>query len=83
MCIAHRLTRPCLAVLQVWNMQNGHSLQQLEAVDECEVTGVVAVPERKSILAVGWSRRIVQYSDTEPDVSNMTYNFKLDNMNDN
>lgn len=50
-------------------MQNGHNVHQLEPVDESEVTGVVQLNERKQILAVGWSRKIVQYSDSDADVS--------------
>lgn len=55
-------------VCQVWNVQNGHNLHHLEAVDDTEIAGIVCVPEKKSILVVGWSRKIALYNDTEPDV---------------
>jgi hypothetical protein len=53
---------------QVWNTQNGHNLHQLEPIDEQEVTGVVAIDEKKLIIAVGWNRRVIQYH-LDPEVS--------------
>jgi len=44
-------------------------VHQLEPVDEKEVTGVIALDDKRQILAVGWSRKIVQYNDIQPDVS--------------
>lgn len=54
--------------LQVWNIQNGHNLHQLESVMEAEITGIVPLPDKKLILSVGWSRMITQYEDSDPDV---------------
>ena len=56
-------------MLQVWNIQNGHNLHELEAVDESEVTGILPLPDKKLTLVVGWSRHIAQYDDSDPDVS--------------
>ena len=56
-------------LLQVWNIQNGHNLHQLQAVEEAEVTGIVPMLDKKLILSVGWSRKITQYDDNDPDVS--------------
>ena len=53
----------------MWNFQNGHNLHKLEPVSEAEVTGLLAVNDRKVILAVGWSRLITLYDDSDPDVS--------------
>lgn len=55
--------------LQVWNFQNGHNLHKLESVSEAEVTGIFPSVDRKIIIAVGWSRKIAQYDDSDPDVS--------------
>jgi hypothetical protein len=52
----------------VWNIQNGHNLHNMEAVDEQEVTGLLALDDKKLVIAVGWSRHIVQYH-IESDVS--------------
>lgn len=54
---------------QIWNFQNGNCLHELEAVDEAEVTAVIAFQDR-TILAVGWSRLISMYDDADPDVRN-------------
>lgn len=53
--------------IKVWNVQNGHNLHQLEAVDDSEITGIIPLADKKAIFAVGWSRKIVEYDDTEPD----------------
>jgi hypothetical protein len=53
----------------VWNFQNGHNLHKLESVSEAEVTGIFPSVDRKIIIAVGWSRKIAQYDDSDPDVS--------------
>lgn len=45
----------------MWNAQNGHNLHQLEPIDEQEVTGVVAIDEKKLVIAVGWNRQVIQY----------------------
>ena len=55
--------------MQVWNVQNGHNLHKLEAVEDAEVTSVIPLPDRKILLAVGWSRKIMMYDDAHPDVS--------------
>jgi hypothetical protein len=57
-----------MCVIQVWNIQNGHNLQQLEAVSEAEVTGIVPLVDKKVIMSVGWSRKISQYEDNDHDV---------------
>jgi len=57
----------------VWNFQNGHNLHKLEAVQEAEVTGIIPLTEKQVILSVGWSRKIVQYNDSDPDVSITKY----------
>ncbi|XP_019371875.1 PREDICTED: WD repeat-containing protein on Y chromosome-like isoform X1 [Gavialis gangeticus] len=51
--------------IKVWNIQNGHNVHQLEVVDEAEVTGLVVLQSR-TLLAVGWSRKIVLYHFWEP-----------------
>lgn len=53
---------------KVWNIQNGHNVHQLEVVDEAEVTGLVVLRSR-TLLAVGWNRKIVLYHFWEPGVS--------------
>ncbi|CAL1530117.1 unnamed protein product [Lymnaea stagnalis] len=53
--------------IKVWNFQNGHNLHKLEAVGEHEVTGILQLPEKKVILAVGWNQKIVTYDDTSAD----------------
>lgn len=59
----------CVVIFtQVWNFQNGHNLHKLEPVSEAEVTGIIALLEKKSILAVGWSRLLMMYDDSDPDV---------------
>lgn len=55
--------------MQVWNFQNGHNLRCLEPVAEAEVTGVMPLVDRNVILAVGWSRLITSYDNSDPDVS--------------
>lgn len=56
-------------LFQVWNFQNGHNLHKLESVSEAEVTGIFPCADRKIIISVGWSRKIVEYDDSDPDVS--------------
>nr|XP_006814770.1 PREDICTED: WD repeat-containing protein 49-like [Saccoglossus kowalevskii] len=53
--------------IKVWNFQNGHNIHQCEAVAEAEVTGIVSFREKRSMLSVGWSRKIVVYDDTDGD----------------
>ncbi|KAL5017844.1 hypothetical protein ScPMuIL_003566 [Solemya velum] len=53
--------------IKVWNFQNGHNLQCLEPVAEAEVTGVMPLADRNIILAVGWSRLITSYDNSDPD----------------
>ncbi|XP_048762594.2 WD repeat-containing protein on Y chromosome-like isoform X3 [Ostrea edulis] len=53
--------------IKVWNFQNGHNLHKLESVSEAEVTGIFPSVDRKIIIAVGWSRKIAQYDDSDPD----------------
>ncbi|XP_062601746.1 WD repeat-containing protein on Y chromosome-like isoform X1 [Saccostrea cucullata] len=53
--------------IKVWNFQNGHNLHKLEPVSEAEVTGIFPCADRKIIIAVGWSRKIAQYDDSDPD----------------
>ncbi|KAH9494635.1 hypothetical protein Btru_019804 [Bulinus truncatus] len=60
--------------IKVWNFQNGHNLHNLESVSEHEVTGILQLPEKKVILAVGWNQKIVTYDDTDPDSSNISAN---------
>ena len=55
---------------QVWNFQNGNCLHELEAVGEAEVTGVSSFREN-TVIAVGWSRKIVLYDDSDADVSGL------------
>lgn len=61
---------------QVWNFQNGHNLHKLESVSEAEVTGIFPCADRKIIISVGWSRKIAEYDDSDPDVS-LQYDIKL------
>ena len=65
MTITHRY----IYFLQVWNFQNGHNLHKLEPEEEAEVTGIVPLVDMKIIIAVGWSRKITVYDDSDPDVS--------------
>ncbi|GAB1602852.1 WD repeat-containing protein on Y chromosome-like [Argonauta hians] len=53
--------------IKVWNFQNGHNLHKLEPVADADVTGLLALNDRKVILAVGWSRLITMYDDSDPD----------------
>ncbi|XP_064614731.1 WD repeat-containing protein on Y chromosome-like [Liolophura sinensis] len=53
--------------IKVWNFQNGHNLHKLEPVSEAEVTGIIALLDKKSILAVGWSRLLALYDDSDLD----------------
>nr|XP_022317228.1 WD repeat-containing protein on Y chromosome-like isoform X7 [Crassostrea virginica] len=53
--------------IKVWNFQNGHNLHKLESVSEAEVTGIYPCAERKIIISVGWSRKIAEYDDSDPD----------------
>jgi len=45
-------------------------------VCEAEVTGVLAFQDR-TILAVGWSRLISTYDDSDPDVSRLVSTFHV------
>lgn len=54
--------------LQIWNVQNGHCLQQLEPTEDAEVTGIIPLVDRKIIIAVGWNRKIIMYDDSHPEV---------------
>ena len=63
-----------LYTLQVWNVQNGHLLQQFEGIADCEVTGIVPVSDKKEVLTVGWSRKILAYDISKPDVSTLFQN---------
>ncbi|XP_069460663.1 cilia- and flagella-associated protein 337-like [Ambystoma mexicanum] len=45
---------------KVWNIQNGHNLHRLEAVEEAEVTAIIPLRD-STFLTGGWSRRIVTY----------------------
>jgi len=53
--------------VKVWNFQNGNCLHELEAVGEAEVTGVSSFREN-TVIAVGWSRKIVLYDDSDADL---------------
>lgn len=53
--------------IKVWNFQNGHNLHKLEPEEEAEVTGIVPLVDMKIIIAVGWSRKITVYDDSDPD----------------
>lgn len=63
-------------LFQVWNFQNGHNLHKLESVSEAEVTGIFPCADRKIIISVGWSRKIAEYDDSDPDVS-LQWDIKL------
>jgi WD40 repeat protein len=39
----------------------------LEPVDDQEVTGVIVLDDKRLIITVGWSRKIVKYSDIQSD----------------
>nr|XP_026689544.1 WD repeat-containing protein on Y chromosome isoform X2 [Ciona intestinalis] len=56
--------------IKVWSFQNGNCLHELEPLEEAEVTGVLSFQDR-TILAVGWNRRIVIYDDSDPDTVNI------------
>ena len=58
---------------QIWNVQNGHNLHNLESVQEAEVTGVTPLTDKKLTLAVGWSRMITKYDDSDQDVSSSSF----------
>ncbi|XP_052069658.1 WD repeat-containing protein on Y chromosome-like isoform X4 [Mytilus californianus] len=53
--------------IKVWNFQNGHNLHKLEPEEEAEVTGILPLVDMKMIIAVGWSRKITVYDDSDPD----------------
>ncbi|CAH1794020.1 unnamed protein product [Owenia fusiformis] len=54
--------------MKVWNFQNGHNINKAEPVSDTEITGLVHVVEGgKNIIAVGWSRLITIYDDSNPD----------------
>ncbi|XP_063446060.1 WD repeat-containing protein on Y chromosome-like isoform X2 [Mytilus trossulus] len=53
--------------IKVWNFQNGHNLHKLEPEEEAEVTGILPLVDMKMIVAVGWSRKITVYDDSDPD----------------
>ena len=58
--------------VQVWNFQNGHNLHKLEpAAGEAEVTGILPLLDKKIILAVGWSRLLTTYDDSDAAVSHV------------
>ncbi|XP_076443223.1 cilia- and flagella-associated protein 337-like isoform X3 [Babylonia areolata] len=62
--------------IKVWNFQNGHNLHKLEpATGEAEVTGILPVLDKKVILAVGWSRLITYYDDSDADNMYVTANY--------
>ncbi|XP_065065751.1 WD repeat-containing protein on Y chromosome-like isoform X2 [Rhopilema esculentum] len=48
----------------IWNLTTGLLEKQVEAYEEAEITGIIAFPEREQILTVGWSRKLLMYSDT-------------------
>ncbi|KAK7469672.1 hypothetical protein BaRGS_00036301, partial [Batillaria attramentaria] len=61
--------------IKVWNFQNGHNLHKLEPVGEAEVTGILPLSDKKVILAVGWSRLITMYDDSDADNMYVTANY--------
>ncbi|XP_039256207.2 cilia- and flagella-associated protein 337-like isoform X1 [Styela clava] len=57
--------------MKAWNFQNGNCLHEFESVTEAEVTGIMSFQDQK-ILAVGWSRCITLYDDSDPDIVYVT-----------
>lgn len=53
--------------LKIWNFQNGHNLNRLNPSDPSEVTGIVALKDKKYILSVSWGRKLIKYDDDEPE----------------
>ncbi|KAJ8037373.1 WD repeat-containing protein 49 [Holothuria leucospilota] len=53
--------------IKVWNFQNGHNIHQCDPVADAEVTGLVSLGRKKGFLAVGWSRQITYYDDSDSD----------------
>lgn len=53
-------------------MSTGHCIQDFKRIDDKEVTGLVVNSNARSILTVGWSKKIVSYLNVsyEPTVSN-------------
>ncbi|XP_041364011.1 WD repeat-containing protein on Y chromosome-like isoform X2 [Gigantopelta aegis] len=60
--------------IKVWNFQNGHNLHKLEPAADAEVTGILPVKDKKVIIAVGWSRLITVYDDSDADNMYLTAN---------
>ena len=44
-------------------MSNGYCIQDFERIDDKEVTGVIVNPNNRVILSVGWSKKIVSYTN--------------------
>ena len=52
----------------MWNFQNGHHIVHCEPASDSEVTGLISVGKKKGILAVGWSRMVTFYDDSDAEL---------------
>ncbi|KAM3922899.1 cilia- and flagella-associated protein 337-like [Leptodactylus fuscus] len=50
--------------IKMWNIQNGHHLHRLQALEESEVTRILPLKEHR-FLSVGWNRKIIVYDVTK------------------
>ncbi|CAF3442031.1 unnamed protein product [Rotaria sp. Silwood1] len=48
-------------VIKIWNSANGLNLHVLPSAEDAEITGILFTD--KSLITVGWSRKIVKYPD--------------------
>ncbi len=44
-------------------MSNGFCIQDFERIDENEITGLLINEKQRRLLSVGWSKKIVSYTD--------------------
>ena len=56
---------------EIWNSGNGQNIRVLPTVEDAEITGIIFVD--KGIITVGWSRKIVKYSDIISEVNECAF----------
>ncbi|XP_062507876.1 WD repeat-containing protein on Y chromosome-like [Corticium candelabrum] len=49
--------------IKIWNFSNGQCLKNLVPNNPGDITGIIDFPDKKQILAVGWSRILTGYTD--------------------
>ena len=53
--------------IKTWNVANGQLIQLFEPIDDSEITGLIVNQRKKLMISVGWSKKIVTYTDISFD----------------